>query len=150
VSKATIQAVQNWLLSCPYIDNELDEFGGLGVNFLGSEPVQFSIEEAPGTPIVQRMFSGSVRLKNFMFLSRLNFNEEEAQQLSNSGLMEQITDWVEEQNDLHHFPDLGAEKPVRRMEVTSSGYMQAVDATTCKFLFQLAMTYYQPKGATTL
>lgn len=146
MSQATIQAVQDWLLGCPIIDNELDEFGTLGVNFLGSEPVQFSIEESPGAPIVQRLFSGSVRAKNFLILSRLNFNEAEAQQLANSGLIEQITDWIELQNDLRRFPDLGQERRVQQVTVTSSGYMQAVDATTCKFMFQIALTYYQPKG----
>lgn len=147
MTPSPIAAVRTWLQTCPYIDDALGEFGTLGIHFLHAEPIQFSIEQSPGVPVVGRYFSGTDRVRNFLILSRLNFNESEALQLANSGLIEAVTDWIERQNDLCNFPDLGADYPVRRVEVTSSSYLQALDETTCKFAFQIAIYYYQPKGA---
>lgn len=145
MSTAAIKAMQDWLAMCPAIEANSDDLGGLGINFLGPEPVQFSLEDSPGDPVLLRYFNGSVRVKNYALTSRFEFCEQDAVQAANSGLLDAVCDWIEAQNDRRSFPDLGTGRIVQRVGVTSTGYLQSIDANTCRFQMQLQVQYFQRK-----
>lgn len=145
MSTAAIKAMQDWLSMCPAIEANSDDLGGLCINFLGPEPVQFSLEDSPGDPVLLRYFNGSVRAKNYALTSRFEFCELDAVQAANSGLLDAICDWIESQNNLRSFPDLGDGRIVQRVEVTSTGYLQSIDANTCRFQLQLQVQYFRER-----
>lgn len=145
MSTAAIKAMRDWLAKCPSIDANSDDLGGLGIHFLGPEPVQFSLEDSPGDPVLLRYFNGSVRVKNYALTSRFEFCEQDAVQAANSGLLDAVCDWIEAQNDRRSFPDLGEGRTVQRVGVTSTGYLQSIDANTCRFQMQLQVQYFQRK-----
>lgn len=141
----SISAMRDWLAACPAIEQETDDVSGLRINFLGAEPMHFSIEDSPTDPVLLRYFSGTVRAKNYALTSRLDFAEQDAIQAASSGIMDAICSWIEEQNDKYNFPVLGANRKVQRVDVTSTGYILSVDANSCKFQMQLQVQYYQPR-----
>lgn len=149
MSISAIKALRDWLAACPAIEAEETDLTGLGINFLGPEPVQFSLEDSPGDPVILRYFNGVVKAKNYALTSRLAFCEQDAIQAANSGLIDTICDWIEAQNDQRSFPDLGSGRSVQSVEVTSSGYIQSVDSNTCKFQMQLQVQYFQRKEVKT-
>lgn len=144
MSAPAIRAMQAWLKACPLV-SELREGGVLlRVAYLGTEPVEFSIEDSPGDPVVKRYFSGADKVKNFLLSSRMEYSPDAAQQAANSGFFDELADWIDEQNRAQNLPTLGEERKPQRVEVTSSGYLFNTEGSACQYQMQLALYYYQP------
>lgn len=145
--KPTITAMREWLKTCPLIAEEQTENGAaFRISGLSPEPVaEFSIEDSPTDPVLTNYLSGRDLVKNYIFLSRREYNEAQSVQIANSGFFEQLTEWVMEQNDRGNLPALAAPKEPLGVSVTSSGYIVTSASGSCKMQMQLRLAYYQPK-----
>lgn len=143
--KPAIESMRNWLLGCPAISGALGCGDTVRIHFLSGEAVEFSIEDTPTDPIVQRYFSGAVKAKNYSLVSCMEYSENDAVQAANSGIFDDIADWVERQDAARRYPDLGYR--VDCVQVTTTGYLVSNEAGSCRFQIQLQLQYYQPKGA---
>ena len=139
-----IEAVRAFLATCPLLEDGL-----LRVDFLPEEAASYSVDVTPVTPVVKRYMDGSSQ-RQFLFTlaTRTYYGEFIRQQLDNLAFFEQFEEWVDAQDRARNFPDLGAGRQVRRLEVTTSGYVFAPDTETARYQIQCRMTYYQ-KGART-
>lgn len=148
-TKPTIAAMRDWLKGCPLIAEEQTGSGAaFRISTLGTDPVEFSIEDSPTDPVVENYFSGRTLAKSYLFLSRREYSEAQSIAIANSGFFEQLTEWVMRQNDRRSFPDLsacGGDKRPRSVAVTSSGYIVTNSAGSCKMQLQIRLTYDQPK-----
>lgn len=147
--KPTIAAMRQWLKSCPLIAEEQTESGAaFRISTLGTEVMEFSIEDSPTDPIIDTYFSGWNMAKSYIFLSRREYSEAQSVMIANSGFFEQLTEWVMQQNARRRLPDLsacgGSKRPLS-VEVTSSGYIVTSASGSCKMQLQLKLVYYQPK-----
>lgn len=143
-----IQAMRDWLRTCPLVAAAQEDGVAFRISALSADTEEYSISDLPGDPILKRYFSGTVRLKNYVLASRTTYSPENpALQANNSGLWDELTDWVEARNATHDFPQLGGGRTVRSVAVTSSGYILEADGTTCRAQVQLQLIYNQPKGA---
>lgn len=142
----TIKSMQAWLKSCPFVTDIGGSHVAFRINYLGSKPVEFAIEDTPGDPILQKYISGSLRVKNFVLASRMEYSEQIAQQAGNSEFWEAFSDWIESKSDAKELPTLAEGKTPRSVAVTSTGYIITSAAGTCKFQIQIQLQYYQ-KGA---
>lgn len=143
-----IQAMRDWLRSCPLVESAQEDGVAFRISSLSADTEEYSISDMPGDPILKRYFGGTVRLKNYVLASRALYSPENtALQADNSGLWDELTDWVEAQNACRSFPQLGGGRTVRSVAVTSSGYILEADSTTCRAQIQLQLIYHQPKGA---
>ncbi|MBQ7860346.1 MAG: hypothetical protein IJ347_09485 [Faecalibacterium sp.] len=145
--KPAIKAMRDWLLTCPLFEEQLGEFGTLRMNFLGPDPVQFSIEDSPTDPVLQRYFSGARKAKNYALTSRMEFTESQTEAAANSGFFDQLCAWIDLQNEQRNLPRLDGGLVAEAVAVNTSGYIIQTTSSTCKFQLQLQLQYYQPKGA---
>lgn len=144
-----ISAMRDWLRTCPLVAAAKENGVAFRISALGADAEEYSISDMPGDPILKRYFSGTVRLKNYVLASRTTYSPENlALQAGNSGLWDELTDWVEAQNARRNFPQLGGGRAVRNVAVTSSGYILEAEGTTCRAQVQIQLIYEQPKGAT--
>ncbi len=143
-----IYAMRDWLRTCPLVASAQEDGVAFRISSLSADTAEYSISDMPGDPILKRYFSGTVRLKNYILASRTTYSPENlALQADNSGLWDELTDWVEAQNARRNFPRLGSGRTVRSVTVTSSGYILEAEGTTCRAQVQIQLIYDQPKGA---
>ncbi len=134
-----IEAVRDYLRQWPKLQNER-----VNVDFLPEDPVTFSVDVTPVTPVVRRYITGlSLRQFSFVLATHAYYGAELRQQLDNLGLFEDFADWIERQNRKRNFPDLGEGRDVRSIEVTTSGYVFAEDAEYARYQIQCRMLYEQ-------
>ena len=134
-----IEAVRTFLKGCPILAGER-----LNVDFLPEEAVAYSVDAVPATPVVkQYIYGGSLRQFVFVFATRAWYGDHVRQQLDNLGLFESFADWLEAQSRARSFPDLGAGRTVKKLEVTTSGYVFAPDTDTARYQIQCKLSYFQ-------
>lgn len=138
-----IQAVLEWLASCPYATALNDGDVAFSIDYLGAEPCQFSLEGTPTAPVLERYIRGSLRAKNYVLASRMSYTPDIVQQAANSSFWDDFADWVEEQSSAQNLPKLAGGKRAEAMVCLSPGYLLNQDANTCRFQIQLQLQYYQ-------
>lgn len=145
-----IQAMREWLRTCPLVASAQEDGVAFHTNGLTGDTEEYSISDLPSDPILKRYFSGTRRLKNYVLASHAVYSPDStSQQAAASGFWDDLTDWVERQNDAKNFPVLGSGRTVQGVRVSSSGYILEAESGTCRAQIQLQLVYYQPKGART-
>lgn len=144
-----IQAIRNFIKSCPY----LQEFEGtegvikVNVDYLEATGTVYSIEEVPVDPILKKYVNGdSIRQFQFIFASREPFGSDVLQNISNSGFYEDFANWIEEQNNNDSFPVLGDGYESQEIKVLSPGYAFAVSVDKARYQIELRLKYYKQGG----
>lgn len=144
--KPTIKAMRDWLLTCPLFAEQMGDMATIRVNFLGADPVQFSLEDSPTDPVLLQYFNGSKRIKNYALTSRMEYSEQQSQQAANSGFFDALCAWIDAQNDARNLPQLDGGRVCEGVAVNTSGYIIWTGSHTCRFQLQLQLQYFQPKG----
>jgi hypothetical protein len=131
------ESIREYILGFPELKD-----GCLLVDFMGNEPIEYTIEPIPCEPVLQKYTDGSC-MKQFLFLfaSREYFSEDIAVNLGNLEFYEKFEDWIEEQNDNGILPDLGENRDPASIEVTSRGYAFSADTNTARYQVQLKLTF---------
>lgn len=137
---ALIQAVRDYFVNCPLLEQNRI----LGIDRLGTDPMEYSIDILPCEPVIKKYVDGSeVRQLEFTFGSREAYGRDVIQNLMNSAFYEQFSDWVWQNDRDEIYPDFGAHRKVRSMEVISSAYALEVTEKTSRYQIQLRITYLQ-------
>lgn len=131
------QAIYDYIRRCPLIDADTH----LGFNQLGTSPQEFSIENKPENPIIRRYMDSTVREKVFYLVSRESYTPDERINIANSAFYEDFCDWIEKQNRIMNFPDLGENQEVIKIECITAGYPESTEEDTAKYCIQLKLTY---------
>lgn len=134
-----IESVQRFLLTCPQLSE-----GKLNVDFLPPEAAAYSVDVVPVNPVIKRYMDGATQ-RQFLFVlaSRTYYGDMIRQQLNNLGFFEKFSDWLETQNRAKNYPDLGDNRTVRKLEVTTSGYVFAPETNTARYQIQCRLEYFQ-------
>ena len=141
-NNANINAVRQWLMTCPAIQECGDDSTAFRVNILDYDAIAFSIEDAPGQPVTRRYIrgTGNGNTRNYVVASRQPFSADTGLQTAVSATFEDITAWIDAQNNARNFPDLGG-RQVRHVEVTNRGYIYSETSDTCIYQMQIAIEY---------
>ncbi len=133
-----IENLRSYLKKCPLLKKDK-----INVNYLGDEPVAYSIETVPASPIVKRYTDGgTLRQYLFVFSSREAYDENALCNMNVAQFFEDFENWICEQDANKNYPDLKDDKiKVTRLEVTTGGYLFDEEGTTAKFQVQLKLTY---------
>ena len=134
-----IEAVRKYLQTCPLLKG-----GTLNVDFLPPEAATYSVDVVPVKPVLKSYMDGSSQ-RQFLFVlaTRTYYGGMVRQQLDNLCLFEAFEQWIDRQNKTRSFPDLGDGRTVRRLEVTTSGYVFAPDTDTARYQIQCRLSYFQ-------
>lgn len=136
---SVLQAFADWLRGCPLLADQR-----LNVNYLGAEPVEYAIIEAPTTPVLQSYLDGSsIRRRAVAITAVKDYSSDLLQQLAETGFWEAFAQWVETQNEAETLPDLGDDKTSLAVEVSATHYLLQTTAQTARYQIQLLLTYEQ-------
>lgn len=137
-----IEAVKQFVAQYPGLKG-----GKLNVDFLPAAAANYSVDAVPTKTAVKQYMDGS-SLRQFLFVlaSRTYYGPEIRQQIDNLGFFEGFSDWLDEQNRIRCYPDLGGGRQVRKMEVTTSGYAFLPDTETARYQIQCKITYFEKGG----
>ncbi|MCD7722692.1 MAG: chloramphenicol resistance protein [Clostridiales bacterium] len=135
-----IEALKDFILQCPY----LDELKKVNVDFLPSDPDTYSIEEEPSQAIIREFVDGSSeRQFVFTFASRMTYNNEVANNISNSGFFENFQNWLEECTENDVFPELDEGLTPYKIEALSTSYLIGIngDLQNARYQIQCRLLY---------
>ncbi len=127
-----IKAIRDYFKKCPLLKS-----GKINVNYLGEEPIRYTIDAVPAAPIIkQYVDGGSQRQYVFVFASRDYYSPNVLENLETQTFYDEFAAWIEAQNDARNYPVLPDEKyEALAVQVLTSGY--AFDATTRNARFQI-------------
>ena len=135
-----IDKIREYFLQCPL----LDEPARLNVDYLGVEPVEYTIDSQPTTPVLKRYTDGgALKQYTFVFGSREYYGADVLQNIENSGFFEKFAEWVEEQSEKGNLPELGDNKKAISMEVLTSGYLFGASEDSARYQIQCRLIYYE-------
>lgn len=116
-----IDPIRTFLLLCPYFT----ELKKIGVDFLSKDTDTASIETIPTQePVIEKYLDGSsLNRLLFHFKARFNYADEVANNIANINFFENLSEWVEEQNNNDKLPTLGTKKYATKLRVLSNAYL---------------------------
>lgn len=137
-----IEAVRDYLALCPALTSFSDN---IGINYLGEDCEQYSVIDVPVTPLLQTFYDGS-KDKTFAFAinSRSFYSGDIALMSGNDAVFESVSDWIEAQNDLGNYPNIGTGKEPYKIEVTTSTFVVDNELSEAVYQIQCRMDYYVP------
>ena len=134
-----IEGIEQYFLNCDVLKD-----GCLRVDFLGNKPVEYAIEVLPCDPVLKRYVGGdTVRQYLFAFGSREYYSQERLQNIENSVVYENFSDWVEEQSQAGNLPELPEGMEAQELKVLSSGYLFDGSMSNARYQIQLQLKYYK-------
>ena len=134
-----IEAVRKYLEQCPVFHG-----GKLNVDWLPQDATTYSVDVVPAAPVIKKYLDGSSK-RQFLFClaTRAYYGEHIRQQMDNLCLFEQFSEWIDQQNRNHVYPDFGIDKRAQKLEITTSGYIFAPDTDTARYQVQCKLFYFQ-------
>jgi hypothetical protein len=113
------------------------------VNFLGSNPTQYSIVPIPGEKIVESYINGSsLREYPFLFQS-MESTADEAERLENVGFYEAFSDWLETQTKAGVLPTLGTNQTAIEIEAMIGYLFEQGESDRAVYQIECKLTYEQ-------
>lgn len=134
--KPLIECVRDYVMQFPELKD-----GMLLVDYLGSEPIEYTVEPVPCDPVYKRYVDGDCQ-KQFLFIfaSREYYSADVNQCIENLSFYENFERWIRQQNDEGILPEMGERIPVS-IEVLTSGYAFDCDAESARYQIQLRLIY---------
>lgn len=134
---SVIKQIREYIMKFPGLKD-----GCLCVDYLGAEPIEYTVEAVPCDPIYKKYIDGGC-LKQFLFIfaSREFFSRDVNQCIENLDFYEQFTDWIENNNDNEVLPELDNGKTALTVEVVTQGYVFDYDESAARYQVQLRLIY---------
>jgi hypothetical protein len=135
-----IGAIQTYLKSY----SNLESGAPVWVDYLGSSPVEYSIQPLPGSIVLESYINGSsLRSYAFAFQS-MESTADELERLGTQGFYEEFAEWLEQQTENEDLPILDSGKTALSLEATGWGYLyQQGESATGVYQIQCRITYKQ-------
>lgn len=135
-----IKALWDYFQKC-----DLLKEGVLHVNYLGSDRIEYTLDETPAEPVVKTYVDGStIRQKVFVFASREFYEADALVNIEASGFYEKLIDWIEEQNEEGNFPNLPGQLSPQKLEILSQQYLFQAEEDRARLQIQARLLYYKP------
>lgn len=132
---SVIQAVRDYLLTCPYLSQE-----NINIDYLGSEAKEYSIDKISCEPIVRQYIDGSsIRQYQFALTSVESYSNDYSVNQKNIEFYEMFENWVHEQNAISNFPDLQEE--VYAIEIIENSCLITKEINTAKYQVKIRIIY---------
>lgn len=132
-----IESLRSYFMTFPGLPE-----GAVGIDFLGAEPTQFTLEPVPCEPVFRQYTDGGcLRQFLFVFASRSYYGADVALCAENQALFENLAEWVRGQGLAGVLPALGEGRQSVSLDVLSTGYAFSEDANTARYQMQLRLVY---------
>lgn len=132
-----IKSVRDYIMKFPELED-----GYLRVDYLGTEPIEYTVEAVPSDPIYQQYTDGGC-IKQFLFIfaSREFFGADVNQCIENLDFYEKFADWIQTNNENEILPQLDSGKTAIQINVTTQGYAFDIDEKSARYQIQLRLLF---------
>ena len=138
---SNIESVRAWLRTCP----ELVETNYFQVDYINDDPTCYAIYSSP-SPISYKLditgetYIATEQTQNFYFGVSLPFGRNISQNMANINALEQVIEWIYQQNAIKNYPKLTEGKVINIMP-TLTPYPMAQGANAALYRISLQMKY---------
>lgn len=134
-----IEGLSNYFLTCPLLKD-----GVFRVNALGSEPVEYALESAITSPVLQTFIDGSsIRQYQFHFNSREAYSMDRIMAIQTESFYEDLCNWVEEQSMFGNLPEMPEGCEAQALSVLAPGFMLDATMENAFYQIQLQLQYFK-------
>jgi len=128
------KAIRDYLLTCPYLNQEK-----ISIDYLGSDANEYSIEKVSCEPIIKQYVDGStIRQYQFALTSIRNYGDNDNTNMENQDFYELFEQWIGRQNNLNNFPDI---EGVYAIEIIQDSSLITKETNLAKYQIQLRVLY---------
>ncbi|MBR5157924.1 MAG: hypothetical protein IKW59_09185 [Clostridia bacterium] len=134
-----INGIREFIAGCPLICE-----GKINVDFLGAEPVEYSVERISTDEVIKRYSDGGM-LKKFVFAitSREYVGMSVDKHLKAAEFHEKFSEWIAAKNDMGELPDIGKDKVTQSIRVSSSGVLKDMADDCAKYSIECTVVYFE-------
>lgn len=131
--------IKAFIETCPLLSG-ID----ININYLGENDTSGAIENVSSEPIIKNYTDGAT-LRQFLFAVTLrqNYGQDLAANSAATAKLEQISDWLYEQDRIGILPALGGNKSPVSLEVVKTGWIEEKESDTAKYQLTCRLVYYQ-------
>ena len=126
--------VVDWLSACPF----LDKIEAIDVNQLSPDLEALGVYKQP-TRTVTELIDGSAIINEIYYLLFRQPAQLAQERLSSEEYLEKVEGWIEDQNWVENFPQIGS--AVHDVEVVNTFYMMDRDDDEAVYQLSIAITY---------
>ena len=134
-----INSIKAFIKTCPTLA-DVD----VNVNYLSENAGSSAIENVSSDPIIKNYTDGGA-LRQFLFTVALRekFGQDVAENTAATEKLEELSDWIFEQDRLGILPNLDGNKNSVSLEVIKTGWVEEKQSDTAKYQLQCRLVYYQ-------
>ena len=134
-----MEEIRKYISGCPLFENGL-----INVNYLDSEPMAYSIESVPASPVIRQYADGGqLRQLLFVLASRELYSKKISDNTKVTKFYEDFAAWLEEQNERGELPCLPPPFSAQSIEVLTSDYMYDLGEMDTRYQIQCRLIYYK-------
>lgn len=139
MANSIIEGLADYFLQCPLLND-----GVFRVDALGSEPVEYALESAITSPVIQTYIDGSsIRQYQFNFNSREAYSMDRILAIQNESFYEDFCNWVEKQSMIGNLPEMPEGCEAQALTVVAPGYMLDATMENAFYQVQLQLQYFK-------
>ena len=133
-----IKSVRDFFCGCPYLLK-----GRFNVDYLGSEPTEYSIRRISGDEVLKRYADGGA-LKKFVFaFSSRTKTGMVSDNIETAAFYEKVSDWIAEKNNAGILPALPDGKVAQSLRVSKAAAMEDMVDDCAKYSMECTLIYFE-------
>lgn len=134
-----INSIKAFIKTCPILA-DID----VNINYLGENEKSGAIENVSCEPIIKNYTDGGA-LRQFLFAVALRekYGQNVAENTTATAKLEQLSDWIYEQDRIGNLPALDGNRNSISLEVIKTGWVDEKQSDTAKYQLQCRLVYYQ-------
>lgn len=126
------------------IDELIDQYGEMNVNFLSNEPNNYSLDKMPIDPKKEEWIIGSYLKRDvYSFRSRMNYSADTMTNIENIGFYETFEKIIKQKNDNKDLPDIDG---IQSISCLNCGTMNRANTNTAEFDIQIQIEYIESEN----
>lgn len=135
--QSKIDALYEYFKKC-----ELLKDGVLGVDYLGPNAPEYSINTILNASPVVKQYTDGGQLKQypFYFQSQESYTEDAADAIANSGFYEEFEAWIKKQDEDGNLPNI---EGIQSIEALSNGFLYDAAGDTATYQIQCRILYIE-------
>lgn len=135
-----IEGIRDYLSSYDEISGETP----IWVQYLGTDPGQFSISPLPGDRTIDEYIDGTKLMVYPFAIESVENADDDPERADTNQFYESLADWLEEQTLARNLPDLPSGKTAEEIKASTWGYLNEFgESGTETYLIQCELIYKQ-------
>ena len=121
------------------IEELVESYGEMNINFLSNEPDNYSLDKIPVDPNTEQWIIGNFLKRDvYAFRSRMNYSADIMQNIENIGFFETFEKLIKQKNDNNILPEIDSIQSIRCL---NCGALNKAYTDTAEFEIQIEIEY---------